>query len=193
MQKKQTVTFCPASSKQWKQWLKDNHQTTQSVWLILYKQSSGKPVISWSDAVDEALCFGWIDSTRRPVDDEKFVQFFCKRKPAGTWSKINKEKVEKLIAAKRMTKAGLQSIETAKQNGSWTILDAVEALTIPKDLEKAFKTNKGSKKYFMGLSKSVKKMMLQWLVLAKQPATRQKRMTEIVTLAAKQTRPQQFL
>ena len=159
----------------------------------MYKQSSGKPVINWSNAVVEALCFGWIDSTRKTIDNESFMQFFSRRKPTGTWSKINKDKVELLIATNRMTAAGLQSIEIAKQNGSWTILDVVETLTIPKDLAAAFRNNKGSNEYFRSLSRSVKKMMLQWLVMAKQPATRQKRIIELATLAAKKTRPKQFM
>jgi uncharacterized protein YdeI (YjbR/CyaY-like superfamily) len=142
--------------------------------------------------VEEALCFGWIDSTRRPLDKERFLQFFSKRKPKGTWSKVNKEKVKQLIADGLMTKAGLESIETAKQNGAWTILDTVEELTIPKDLEKEFKAHPGSKKYFMSLSKSVKKMMLHWLVMAKRPETRQKRITEIAEQAGKGMKPKQF-
>jgi uncharacterized protein YdeI (YjbR/CyaY-like superfamily) len=192
MEKKEPETFCPASRKEWRKWLKENHQTKQSISLILYKKESGKPTLDWSEAVEEALCFGWIDSTRRPLDKERFLQFFSKRKPKGTWSKVNKEKVKQLIADGLMTKAGLESIETAKQNGAWTILDTVEELTIPKDLEKEFKAHPGSKKYFMSLSKSVKKMMLHWLVMAKRPETRQKRITEIAEQAGKGMKPKQF-
>jgi uncharacterized protein YdeI (YjbR/CyaY-like superfamily) len=184
--------FYPKSQREWRQWLRKNHKAKQSVWLILYKKQSGKPSMAWSDAVDEALCYGWIDSVRRPIDDEKFKQFFGKRKPSGTWSKINKDKVEYLIANKRMAKAGLLSIETAKQNGSWTILDKVETLKIPTDLSKEFKTQPGSKEFFMSLSKSVKKAMLQWLVLAKRPETRQRRISEIAKFAAEKQKPKQF-
>ena len=153
---------------------------------------SGKPTIDWTTAVEEALCFGWIDSKRKPVDKEKFMQFFSKRKTNGTWSKINKEKVQQLIDAGLMHTAGLMTIEAAKQNGSWTILDTVEAYSIPKDLTAAFKKQPGSKKFFLNLSKSVQKRFLQWIVLAKLPETRQKRIDEIATLAAQGQKPKQF-
>lgn len=192
MSEKEIDSFCPASKKQWRQWLKENHNSQQAVWLILYKKESNKPVIAWSEAVEEALCFGWIDGKRKSIDEEKFMQFFSKRKAISTWSKVNKEKVQQLIDEGSMTKAGLASIALAQQNGSWTILDEVEALIIPKDLEAAFKTKPGSKQFFTGLSKSVRKAMLQWLVLAKQQETRQKRIVEIATLAAQGLKPKQF-
>lgn len=184
--------FYPENKKEWRQWLKKNHISQQSVWLVYYKKSSGVPSISWSEAVDEALCFGWIDSTRKTIDTEKFIQFFSKRKAVSTWSKINKEKVEKLIASKSMTEAGAKSIKIAKQNGSWSLLDEVEELIVPKDLEKAFKAHKGSKDYFSSLSKSVRKMMLTWITFAKLPETRQRRINELAELAAKKMKPKQF-
>ena len=174
MKEEALETFCPASRKEWRQWLKKNHNKKQSIWLICYKMKSNVPTISWSEAVDEALCFGWIDSIRKPIDHEKFIQFFSKRKARSTWSKVNKEKIERLIDAERMAPAGYESIEAAKQNGSWTILDEVEEFIIPKDLAKEFKARPGSKDFFLSLSKSVRKAMLQWLVLAKLPETRPK-------------------
>jgi len=159
---------------------------------VLYKKGANKPTISWSEAVDEALCFGWIDSKRKPIDSDTFIQFFSKRKPKETWSKVNKDKVLQLVSDKQMTQAGYESIETAKQNGSWIILDDVEELKIPKDLEQEFKTKKGSKDFFLSLSKSIKKAILQWLVLAKRKETRQKRINEIVALAAQKQKPKQF-
>ena len=192
MQKEEIETFCPTSQVEWRKWLNKNHITKQSVWLVYHKKKSNKPSIAWSDAVDEALCFGWIDSTRKTIDEFSFMQFFSKRKPNSTWSKINKEKVQKLIDNGLMSQAGLDIIETAKQNGSWTILDEVEELKIPNDLEKAFKKHKGSKDYFLSLSKTVRKMMLQWLVLAKRPETRQKRINEIAEQAGQNKKPKQF-
>ena len=184
--------FYPESQKEWRKWLKVNHHKQQSVWLVYYKKETNKPTISWSDAVDEALCFGWIDSKKVSVDKETSHQFFSKRKAKSTWSKINKIKIENLIAQGLMTEAGFKSIEIAKQNGSWSILDEVEELIIPKDLDKAFKNKPGSKDFFVGLSKSIKKGMLQWLVLAKQPETRQKRINEIAELASQKLKPKQF-
>lgn len=136
--------------------------------------------LNWSDAVDEALCFGWIDSTVRPIDDEKFMRSFTKRKPKGTWSKINKEKITRLIADGLMMPTGLECIEKAKQNGSWEILDEVEELIIPKDLELAFKKHPGSKTAFLNLSKSVRKAMLHRVAFAKRPETKEKRIAEIL-------------
>lgn len=184
--------FYPKSQTEWRQWLKENHLSKPSVWLIFYKKKSKQPTISWSEAVDEALCFGWIDSVKKKLDDERSIQFFSKRKPNGTWSKINKAKVEQLIASGKMMEAGHHVILTAKQNGSWSILDDVEELIIPKDLEKEFKKNPGSKDYFLSLSKSVKKMMLQWIVMAKQDVTRQKRINEIAEMASQKLKPKQF-
>jgi uncharacterized protein YdeI (YjbR/CyaY-like superfamily) len=192
MQKEEIEMFCPTNQEDWRKWLTDNHNSKQSVWLVCYKMSAGKPSISWSNAVNEALCFGWIDSIRKTIDNEKFMQFFGKRKPSSGWSKINKEKVEQLIAEGRMMEAGYESIKTAKQNGSWTILDDVEELKIPEDLEVALKTKAGSADFFFSLSKSVRKAMLQWVTLAKRPETRQNRIAEIVTLAAQKLKPKQF-
>ncbi len=193
MKKEQEIEMIyPASRNEWRQWLKENHDNKQSVWLVYYKIKSGKPTFSWSDAVDEALCFGWIDSTRKSIDHEKFMQFFGKRKPKSVWSKINKGKVERLIHNGLMTPAGYKSIETAKQNGSWTILDEVEDLSIPEDLEKEFESSPGSKDFFISLSRSVKKSILQWVILAKRPETRQKRTKEVAVLAAQKLKPKQF-
>ncbi|MCZ8215797.1 MAG: YdeI/OmpD-associated family protein, partial [Cyclobacteriaceae bacterium] len=133
--------------------------------------------------------FGWIDSTRKTIDEFSYMQFFSKRKPKSNWSKINKKKVAKLIEQGSMTEAGLVSIATAKQNGYWTILDEVEELIIPKDLEAAFKKHKGSKDYFLSLSKSTKKIILSWIVLAKRLETRQKRIEEVVESAEQNLKP----
>ena len=192
MQKKDLATFCPACRQDWRQWLKENHSSKQSVLLIYYKKKTNIPTIIYSEAVDEALCFGWIDSTRTSLGDDQFMQFFCKRKPKSVWSKINKEKVQRLIDEGLMTQAGYECIETAKQNGSWAILDDVEKLKIPKDLAVGFKSKPGSKDYFMSLSRSVRKSILQWLVLAKRPETRQKRINEIAELASQKLKPKQF-
>ncbi len=185
-------TFAPVSRAAWRKWLKQNHQSKKSVWLLLYKKEAGKPTISWGEAVEEALCFGWIDSKRKPIDHEKFIQFFSKRKTSGTWSKVNKEKILHLVEAGRMAQAGHDIIEAAKQNGSWNILDEVEELHIPKDLLSAFKHQPGSRAFFQSLSRSVRKAMLQWLVLAKRPETRNNRIETIATLAGMKQKPKQF-
>ena len=172
MPKKEIEIYCPKSRTDWRDWLRKNHRMKQSVWLIFYKKATKILTISWSEAVDEALCFGWIDSTKKTIDNERYMQYFSKRKHNSIWSKVNKEKVAKLIQNNRMTKAGFDSIETAKQNGSWTILDKVEALILPEDLKGELANFKGSKEYFDSLSKSDKKILLHWVISAKREETR---------------------
>jgi uncharacterized protein YdeI (YjbR/CyaY-like superfamily) len=192
MDKEELKTFYPRSRQEWREWLQNNHEKEQSVWLVYYKKQSNIQTVSYSEAVDEALCFGWIDSKAKPLDKERFMQFFSRRKPKSVWSKVNKEKIERLINEGLMTKAGFDTIEIAKQNGSWTILDEAEALIIPSDLDKEFEKRQNAKNYFLGLSRSDKRNILQWLTLAKKTETRQKRITEIVELAEQNLKPKQF-
>ncbi|HMS66536.1 MAG TPA: YdeI/OmpD-associated family protein [Saprospiraceae bacterium] len=185
-------TFYPKNRQEWRAWLEENHDKKQNIWLIYYKQKSKIPTVSYSDAVDEALCFGWIDSKAKSIDEVKFMQFFSRRKEKSVWSKINKEKIESLINSGLMAPAGFAIIEKAKANGSWTILDEVEALIIPPDLEEAFSQKLNAKTYFQSLSRTDQRNILQWLVLAKRPETRQKRIDEIVDLAEQGQKPKQF-
>jgi uncharacterized protein YdeI (YjbR/CyaY-like superfamily) len=185
-------TFYPKSRQEWREWLQNNHDKEQSVWLIYYKKKSNIPTVIYSEAVDEALCFGWIDSKAKPLDEEKFMQFFSRRKPKSVWSKVNKEKIKRLTDEGLMATAGFEIIEKAKQNGSWTILDEAEALIIPKDLDNEFQKRPNAKKYFFGLSRSDKRNILQWLILAKRQETREKRIVEIVELAEQNLKPKQF-
>jgi uncharacterized protein YdeI (YjbR/CyaY-like superfamily) len=189
MNKEEVKIFYPASLTDWQSWLEKNHRIEQAVWLVFYNKASGKPSITWSEAVDVALCYGWIDSKKIKACSESSHQFFSRRKPLSTWSKINKAKVEVLIARDLMTESGYQSIEIAKQNGSWTFLDDVEELLVPQDLAGKLNSNPNASAFFLALSKSVKKAILQWLVLAKRPETRQKRIDEIVDLALKNQKP----
>ena len=190
--KKDIETFYPKSRQEWREWLQNNYDKKTSVWLIYNKKKSNIPTVSYGEAVDEALCFGWIDSTAKPLDDEKYMQFFSKRKAKSVWSKINKDKIDRLTKEGLMTKAGFESVETAKQNGSWTILDDAEALIIPADLEVAFQKRQNASNYFLNLSRSDKRNILQWLRLAKREETRQKRIAEIVELAEQNLKPKQF-
>lgn len=184
--------FYPKSVEEWREWLIQNHETANSVWVVFHKKSSQKPSITWSESVEEALCFGWIDSKKVKVDTDTSHQFFSKRKNKSTWSKINKDKIQELIASGKMTEAGLKSVKISQENGSWNILDEVDALIIPNDLEMAFQNYEGAKDYFWSLSKSSKKMLLQWIVMAKQDSTRQKRIDIIAECASRQTKPPQF-
>lgn len=193
MKKEVEEEFYPKSQQEWRQWLQENHLVKQSVWLVYYKKRAGLPTLNHSEAVDEALCFGWIDSTCLSVGGDKYIQFFCKRKPRSVWSKINKAKIENLLGKGLMAPAGLKSIAIAKQNGYYTMLDEVEELIIPTDLADAFCTKPGAEAYFLSLSKSVKKSILQWVVLARRPETRQKRIVEIADRASQGLKPTHLL
>lgn len=184
--------YCPNNNLDWRKWLELNHTKKEGVWLIFYKKKSPNFNLSWSDSVDEALCFGWIDSTKKTIDTETYKQYFSKRKPKSNWSKINKNKVQFLIEQGLMKENGYKSIEIAKENGSWTFLDQVEALVIPEDLKEEFKKHNNSLAYFNSLSNSAKKMLLYWVISAKRKETRQKRVLELVENALKNLKPKQF-
>jgi uncharacterized protein YdeI (YjbR/CyaY-like superfamily) len=192
MSRKEANIFYPSSPEKWRDWLEENHETEKSIWLLFYKVSSDKSSLTWSEAVDEALCFGWIDSTKKSIDHESYKQLFCQRKAKSTWSKVNKDKVEELSKAGKIQAAGWKCIEVAKENGSWNILDEVEALIVPKDLETEFAKFPEAKDFYLRLSKSYKKGILSWIVMAKRADTRQKRIQEIVECAGKGKLPKHF-
>ena len=185
-------TFCPTSRQHWREWLQDNHGQKQAVWLVYHKKHTGTPSLTWSEAVSEALCFGWIDSQAKPIDADTYRQQFSRRKPTSGWSKVNKDKVQQLLADGLMAPAGLAAIEVAQQNGFWALLDDVDALLVPPDLAQALQASPVADSYFASLSRTNRRNLLQWLVLARRPETRQRRLAEIVTLAAQQLKPAQF-
>jgi uncharacterized protein YdeI (YjbR/CyaY-like superfamily) len=178
-------TFYAKSQKEWRQWLEKNHESEKSVWLIIYKKESKTKSVYYPEAVDEALCFGWIDSKPNKRDAESFYQYFSKRNPKSNWSKVNKEKVKRLLAEGLITKSGLEAIEIAKQNGTWNALDEVEEIIIPDDLQKAFSKKKSALTNFEKFPRSSKRGILEWILNAKRPETRQKRIQETVDLAEK--------
>jgi uncharacterized protein YdeI (YjbR/CyaY-like superfamily) len=181
-------SFHPKSRAEWRKWLEDNHTRTEGVWLVSYKKATGKPRFD----IEEAVCFGRIDSKGGKVDDERSMVWITPRKARTGWSKINKERVEKLIKARLMSAAGLAKVEAAKQDGSWNALDAVEALEIPSDLEKAFSKNKTARGYFEAFPRSVKRAILEWISSAKRPETRAQRIQETVTKAEQNIRANQW-
>jgi uncharacterized protein YdeI (YjbR/CyaY-like superfamily) len=177
-------TFHAPDQAAWRQWLMENHVTHEVVWLIGYRKASGMVSVSHSEAVDEALCFGWIDSKRVKRDAQSFYQCFGRRKPRGTWSKINKAKIEAQIAAGKMMPAGLHVIELAKANGSWATLDDVEAQKIPEDLAAAFAQNPIAEAHFLAFPPSARKAILHWIIQAKGADTRARRVAEAVAKAS---------
>jgi uncharacterized protein YdeI (YjbR/CyaY-like superfamily) len=167
----------------WRVWLKRNHAEKQGVWLVFYKKHTGKPSLPYDAAVEEALCFGWIDSQVNRLDDERYIQKFTPRKKNSTWSALNKKRVQMMVRLGRMAEAGLRAIEEAKKNGSWTRLDVVERLDrVPPDLAKATAGNAQARKHFSKLPDSAKKQFLWWIESAKRAATREKRIKETVRL-----------
>ncbi|MBD2355490.1 YdeI/OmpD-associated family protein [Tolypothrix sp. FACHB-123] len=185
----QLETVYAKDRQEWREWLQRNHHSSIGVWLIYYKVKSGKPSVKYSEAVKEALCFGWIDSKVKTIDTERYMQIFTPRKPKSVWSKLNKQYIEELITQNLMTEAGLKKIEAAKENGSWSSLDAIEALTIPADLKLALTANKTANKYFEALSKSSKKNILSWIESAKRPETRLKRIQQTIISVAQNKNP----
>lgn len=173
-----------ASSRlEWRNWLEKHHESYTFVWLEIFKKDSGTPSVTYKEAVDEALCFGWIDSKPNKKDSKSYYQFFAKRNPKSNWSKVNKEKVEILIAQGLMTSAGLKMIELAKENGTWNFLNQVETLELPIDLEQLFSQNTKALENWNTFSKSSRRGILEWIANAKTPQTRGKRIQETVELA----------
>lgn len=187
-----TNAIHPLTRAEWRAWLEQNHTRTEGIWLISYKKATGKPRFEYAEAVEEALCFGWIDSKGNKLDDERALLWFAPRKAGTGWSKINKERVIKLLAADLIAPAGLAKIEAAQQDGSWRALDSVEALEVPPDLATALAENPPAADYFAAFPRSVKRGILEWINNAKRPETRAKRVSETATLAATNKRANQW-
>ena len=175
---------------EWRAWLAENHQSADEIWLVYYKVHTKTPSVRYAEAVEEALCFGWIDSLVRRIDDETYMQRYTPRKKGSTWSAVNKRRVDRLIEAGKMTPAGLEKIKRAQHDGSWEILDDIDLeIVIPDDLKDALLTNLKAKKNFDNLAPSNKKRYLYWLKSAKRQTTREKRLREIVRRAEENVKP----
>lgn len=179
----------PPDRAAWRAWLETHHATAKGVWLIYYKKGSGMPTIAYPDMVKECLCFGWIDSRVSKLDDTRYLQLITPRKPRSVWSKINKGYIEELERENLLAPAGLRAVQIAKDNGSWSSLDEVEALTIPEDLTAALAASPTAKSTFAAYSPSTLKLALTRLATAKRPETRQKRLIELIALAAEGKKP----
>lgn len=178
------TSFYFKNDAEWRQWLCDNHTSTEGIYLIFYKVDHSMESMRWEEAVKVALCYGWIDSTVKSLGDGKRQQYFCPRKQKSVWSKLNKTYIKKLIKSELMHKSGLAKIKQAKKDGSWTVLDNVENGIIPKDLSIAFNQNESAFTNYSNFSRSYRKSYLYWLNQAKREATRQKRITEIISLCS---------
>jgi len=178
--------------EEWREWLAENHEQSYGIWLVTFKKHCKEKYVSYDAVVEEALCFGWIDSLPRKLDEERTMLWMAPRKPGSGWSKLNKERIEKMIEAGRMTVAGLAKIEAAKQDGSWSLLDAIAALEIPPDLQTALHANPTAQQNFEAFPKSAKRGILEWIASAKRPETRAKRIEETARLAAENKRANQW-
>ncbi len=186
-------TYYAKDRKAWRSWLKKNHSTEKSVWLVIYRKKAQTKSVNYEEAVEEALCFGWIDSKPNKRDEESFYQFFAKRNPTSNWSKINKDRIKKMTEEGLMTPAGLEMVNKAKENGSWSALDEVEEIVIPADLKELLTKNKMASVFFDAFPRSVKKGILEWILNAKKVETRNKRIEETVRLAEKNIRANQYV
>jgi uncharacterized protein YdeI (YjbR/CyaY-like superfamily) len=182
----------PRSRQAWRAWLAEHHTRDEGVWFIRFKQATGKPIVRYEEAVEEAICFGWIDSLGRKLDQERTMLYFAPRKPGSGWSRLNKERVARMIQAGRMTAAGQAKVDAAKADGSWKALDAVEDLIVPDDLAAAFAQYPGAATYWEAFPRSVKRSILEWIQAAKRGATRAKRVDETARLAQRNERANQW-
>ncbi len=170
--------------EQWREWLAANHERDEAVWLVTFKKHCGERYVDYGATVEEALCYGWVDSHTRRVDEDRTKLLFSPRRPGSPWSKSNKDRVERLIAAGKMTPAGLTKIEDAKRDGSWSIYDDIEAGIEPDDLKAALEEDQAAEQQWSRVRFSSKKNILWWIKSAKTDKTRKKRISETVSKAA---------
>lgn len=173
-------------------WLAQNHTTGSGLWLVTFKKQCGEKYLPYDDIVEELLCFGWIDSLPRRLDDDRTMLWIAPRKPGSAWSGLNKERVAKMIAAGRMAPAGLEKVAAAQQDGSWDLLNEVERLTIPPDLAAALARYTAAADNFTAFPPSVRRGILEWINSAKRPGTRALRVEETARLAQNNVRANQW-
>ncbi|NEP17941.1 MAG: hypothetical protein F6J97_13720 [Leptolyngbya sp. SIO4C1] len=179
------------SRQQWRDWLAANHQQVESIWLVTYKKAAGDRYLPYDAIVEEALCYGWVDSLPRALDAERTMLLLSPRRPGSAWSKLNKERVAQLSQAGLMQPAGLAKVEQAKQDGSWIFLDEVEALLLPDDLKAALAGYPNAARHFDAFPASAKRGILQWIKSAKRNSTRTQRIAETARLAEQNQRANQ--
>ena len=175
--------FEPETVAEWSTWLAEHHATTRGVWLVSPRRAADR-TFGYEESVLEALRFGWVDSTQKPVDEHRTMMWFAPRRPGSVWTRINKGRVARLEAEGRMEPAGRAQVEIAQATGTWTIMDDVEDLVVPDDLAVALAARTGAREQFDGFSPSVRKQVLAWIVLAKKPETRAARIETTAAMAA---------
>lgn len=184
------VTF--ESRSEWRHWLEEHHGSSPGIWLVTWKKDSGHPRLPYDDIVEEALCFGWVDSLPRSLDAQRSANLLTPRKPASNWSRKNKERVERLTAAGLMHPAGLAAVAAAQANGKWSALDQVEDLTEPPDLAEALDAVPDARRHWDAFPRSARRAILEWIGNAKTEPTRQARVERTVADAAQDIRANQW-
>jgi uncharacterized protein YdeI (YjbR/CyaY-like superfamily) len=177
----------------WRAWLIANHEAANGVYLASWKRATGRASVSYVEAVEEALCVGWVDSTQRQLDDERSILWFAPRNPRSGWARTNKERVGRLQAQGLMLPAGIAAVEEAKRRGTWTLLDDVEALLVPDDLAAALDARPPARSNFGAFPPSARRALLEWIVQAKRPETRAKRIAETADKAARNERANEWV
>lgn len=185
-----TETYRARSRSAWRSWLRKNHRRKTEIWLLLYKKHVDKPGVSYPEAVEEALCFGWIDGILKRIDDESHVIRFSPRKSKSRWADSNKRRVAAMIEAGKMTQAGMALVEAAQQSGAWDEADTLDRPpSMPEDLAAALARNQRAAHNFDGFAAGYRRDYLRWVLAAKRPETRQRRIREVVKRAARNQKP----
>jgi uncharacterized protein YdeI (YjbR/CyaY-like superfamily) len=176
--------------EEWRRWLQENHDAANEAWVVIQKAASPKEGLGYEESVDEAMCFGWIDSKMRRLDDHEFVQRFSPRRPRSLWSLRNRERAERLIREDRMAEAGLEAVKEAKRNGRWeNAYTSREAPEMPDDLLKALEKNTEAHRNFMDFPNSARFMYIHYINEAKRAETRERRIRRVVKRAEENKRP----
>ncbi len=171
---------------QWRDWLAEHHDAETGIWLVFYKKATSKPTLDYEAAVEEALCFGWIDSIIKRIDDERYVRKFTPRKQRSNWSAPNRKRASLMIRAGKMTGAGLAKINAAKKTGLWNQDGRPQMpLEIPPEFSQALAGNRKAREYFENLAPTYRKHFIGWIAAAKRPETRKRRIDESIALLEK--------
>ncbi len=167
--------------KKWRKWIGNNHRSSNGVFLVYFKKHTGKPSIPYNDAVEEAICFGWIDSIVKRIDDERYMQKFTPRNPKSLWSETNRKRVGKMIEQGKMTEAGMEKVRKAKENGKWfEAANTEKDFVLSDELSILLTTETEAKKVFDGLSRSNKRNYTQWIMSAKKQETQKRRFLKMI-------------
>jgi uncharacterized protein YdeI (YjbR/CyaY-like superfamily) len=183
----------PSDRASWRAWLIANHATSSGVHLVTWRRAAGQPTVAYGDAVEEALCVGWVDSKAGKLDEDRATLWFTARRPRSGWSRPNKERVARLIAAGQMLPAGLAVIEDARRRGTWTLLDDAEDLIVPDDLAAALEAVPSARANWDAFPPSARRAILEWIVQAKRPETRARRIEETAAKAARNERANEWV